>query len=309
MNTPNRKRPFDNTEEERTSGFLFDDSFETCIGGVLLDDEDRPSATTAQLQPVSDLERRIVEEKELLSDPTMNCEIDPEPPTTLPCFAAPSRHPTAIDHPAASVSLIEQQQFLQAIFDGVSNRFHELSFTMACNGNSGAPVLTITHKHLFSHPPLGLISRIQVTIEYKKYSVLVLLRLWRKGEVKDIDDAYEICWYVSSLSGYKFCPGIDPDYYEEEYHKVLLFHVKSVQLCYFPFSRVNSVNCMLWFKPALNLSAAEKAAREIKCPPCKRLVHDLNWQKTKTDDESPARKIKRQDPSSRARLQYMSPLS
>ena len=44
-------------------------------------------------------------------------------------------------------------------------------------------------------------------------------------------------------------------------------------------------------------------------PTLQRLVHDLNWQKTKTDAESPARKIKRQDPSSRARLQYMSPLS
>ena len=52
MNTPNRKRSSerssDNTEEETTLGFLFGDSFETCIGGVLLDDEDRPSATTAQ---------------------------------------------------------------------------------------------------------------------------------------------------------------------------------------------------------------------------------------------------------------------
>lgn len=112
------------------------------------------------------------------------------------------------------------------------------------------------------------------------------------GKVKDTDDAYEICWQISSLSGYKFCPGIEPDYYEEEYHKVLRFHVKSVRLCHFPFSRVDSVNCMLWFKPALNLPVAEKAAREVKCPPYKHLVHDLNWQKTKTDAESPARKIK-----------------
>ena len=63
---------------------------------------------------------------------------------------------------------------------------------------------------------------------------------------------------------------------------------------------------MLWFKPALNLSAAEKAASEIKCPHCKLVVHDLNWQK---DYKSPARKIKCQDPSSRARLQYIPPLS
>ena len=83
------------------------------------------------------------------------------------------------------------------------------------------------------------------------------------------------------LSSYKLCPGINPDYYEEEYHKVLCFHLKSVRLHHFPFSCVDSVNYMLWFKPVLNLSAAEKVAKEVKCPPCKCLVHDFNWQKTK----------------------------
>ena len=72
---------------------------------------------------------------------------------------------------------------------------------------------------------------------------------------------------------------------------------------------MDSVNCMLWFKPALNLSATEKAANEVRCSPCKRLVHDLNWQRKKTEAESPNKKFKYQDPSSRARLQYMSPLS
>ena len=76
----------------------------------------------------------------MLSDPTMNCETDPESPTRFSCFAATSHHPMASDNPTASVSLTEQQQFLQAIFDGVSNHFPELSFTMACNGNSSAPV-------------------------------------------------------------------------------------------------------------------------------------------------------------------------
>ena len=32
-------------------------------------------------------------------------------------------------------------------------------------------------------------------------------------------------------------------------NKVLRFHLKSVRLCDFPYSRVDSVNCMLWFKP------------------------------------------------------------
>ena len=57
------------------------------------------------------------------------------------------------------------------------------------------------------------------------------------------------------------------------------------------------------------MSATEKEANEDRCPPCNRLVHDLNWQEKKTEAENPNKKFKRQDPSSRARLQYMSPLS
>lgn len=53
----------------------------------------------------------------------------------------------------------------------------------------------------------------------------------------------------------------------------------------------------------------EKAASEMKCSPCKRLVHDLNLQRKRTLAESPGRRIKRQCPSSKARLQYMSPAS
>jgi len=67
-------------------------------------------------------------------------------------------------------------------------RFPKLSFTMVHNGSNSAPVLTVTQKDLFSHYPLGPISHIQVTIEYKKYSVFILLHLWRTGEVKDIED-------------------------------------------------------------------------------------------------------------------------
>ena len=61
---------------------------------------------------------------------------------------------------------------------------------------------------------------------------------------------------------------------------MIRFYIKSVRLCEFPFTtRVDSVTCMLWFKPALNLSVAQKEANEDKCPPCKRLLHHLNWQK------------------------------
>ena len=73
--------------------------------------------------------------------------------------------------------------------------------------------------------------------------------------------------------------------------------------------RVDSINCKLWFIPASNISSVEKSANEVKCLVCKRLIHDLNCQKKRTVAKSPSRKIKRQHPSSRAKLQYMSPLS
>ena len=255
MDTPNWKHPSScrlNAEEEMTSGFLFDDSFDTSSDGIFLEEE-QLMVTVTQFQPTK--------VQEMGGDSVMSCESVPESLTRSACNAA-----TATSHPTATVFLIEQQQFLQSIFDGVSTRFPDLSFTMARDGKSSAPVLTVTQKDLFCHPPFVLISRVRLTIEYKKYSVFVLLHLWGTGEVDGIDDAHEICRDISSKSSYKFCPGIDPDYYEQEYHKVLRFDVKSARIRRFPFTRVDSANCKLWFKPALNLSEAQKAASELKCP-------------------------------------------
>jgi len=136
-----------------------------------------------------------------------------------------------------------------------------------------------------------------------------MMRLWSEGEIKTIDDLVDLCTIFSTKSSYKFCPGIDPVHYEDEYHKVIHFHIKSVRQSEFPFSHVDSVNCKLWFLPASNISVTEKAASEVKCPACKHLVHDLSLQRKRTLAESPSRRIKRQCPSSRARLQYMSPAS
>ena len=208
-----------------------------------------------------------------------------------------------------TVSLLEQQLFIQNVFDRVSADFPELAFTISVDGNSRAPALTITQRNLFNHPPFGLTSRIQATVQYKSYVASVLMRSWKVGEVKSVEDVIELCHDFSNKSQYKFCPGINPHDYEEEYHKVIRFHIKTVRLCHFPFMRVDSINCKLWFIPALNIPVVEKTSSEVKCPACKRLIHDLNYQKKKTVAESPSRKIQRQLPSSRARLQYMSPLS
>ena len=84
------------------------------------------------------------------------------------------------------------------------------------------------------------------------------MRTWKAGEVKSVEDIIKLCHDFSNKSVYK-C-GIDPYYYEEEYHKILCFHIKSVQLSQFSFMRI----------PAM-----EKSANEVKCPAYKCLIHDL----------------------------------
>ena len=146
-------------------------------------------------------------------------------------------------------------------------------------------------------------------LQYKSYKVYVLMRLWKEGELTDTGDVIELCNILGHKSKHKFCPGIDPDLYEREYHQKIRFHIRSVRLSSFPFSQVDSVNCKFLFVPAANASVAQKEAMEVKCSACKCLTHYLNLQRERTLSESPAKKIRRQNPSSRARLKYMSPSS
>ena len=89
-------------------------------------------------------------------------------------------------------------------------------------------------------------------------------------------------------SVYKFCPGIDPKHHEEEHHKIIHFHIKSVRLCQFPFMCVDSINCKFWSIPASNIFAVEKSAKAVKCPACKQLIH---YKKGRTVAESPNKTI------------------
>ena len=60
---------------------------------------------------------------------------------------------------------------------------------------------------------------------------------------------------------------------------------------------------------ARNASKEQKDSQEVRCGPCTRLVTDLEYQKRRTAAETPTRKVKRQHPSSQARLSFMSPAS
>ena len=220
------------------------------------------------------------------------------------------RGPVRVEMP--SVSLETQEIFLRNISDTLSVRFLELAFTITrvmVDSTHYVSVLLINQRNLFYHPPFGMMSHVQISVQYKSYVVHVLMRVWKSGTCEGLEEVIALCQMIGANSTYKFCPGIEPDEYEKEFHDVFRFHIKSVWITDFPFHRVDSVNCKLLFQLAHNATESERSAEEVRCSACKRLTSDLNHQKKRTAAETPMQRIKRQNPSSRARLSYMSPAS
>ena len=203
---------------------------------------------------------------------------------------------------------IKNEEFHREVSDMLSTVFPELCFVKA-NDDTGNSMIVITQRTLMFHPPIGFTSRIQVTIRGFNYEVHVLMKKLEFGALESIVNAQELCSRFSVDSNYKFCPGIDAQFYKSYYYEAIRFNIKSVRETAEPFARVDSVNCKLWFQLASNATSAEKSAKEVQCSACKRLVTDLNCQRRRTLAESPGRKMKRQSSSSRARLTYMSPAS
>lgn len=76
-----------------------------------------------------------------------------------------------------------------------------------------------------------------------------------------------------------------------------------------PFNRVASIKCPLYHKLPKNASLVEKAAAEVQCAACKRLVHDLHQLVAKKAAVSPKHKASWMQPSSRYKMKYLSPAS
>ena len=140
---------------------------------------------------------------------------------------------------------------------------------------------------IFAYPPYGMVSRIQGYVQYKIYSVHMLMRLWRKENFEDIEEITALCEIIGEHSHYKFCPGINLEQYMKEYYDVIRFHIKSVHLTEFTFQHVDSVRCKLLFELARNASKEQKDSEEVRCRPCARLVTDLEHQKRRTAAETP----------------------
>ena len=157
--------------------------------------------------------------------------------------------------------------------------FKELAFVMGFYGQEKYPTLTVTQRELHHHPPFGYTSRIHLIFKGNEYAVNVLGFLLQSGSVSTAAEVHELCKMFSSQSPYKFCPGIEWDFYEEQYHSIIRYHLKSVRYCAAPFQRVDSVNCMLWYQLPINAPLVDKHAKEVLCSSCKRLKSDLDWQR------------------------------
>ena len=216
-------------------------------------------------------------------------------------------HHHLIHHSSLVNSVELQESFLQNLSDNLCVHFTELSFSKAYGTTQGNcfPYLLITQRTLRYHPPHGMVSCIQVTVRHKKCSVLELMRMWIEQAIESIEDLVEICKMIGNNTKHKFCPGIEMDHYMEEYYKHMGYHIKSVRLTNFHFCRVDSHKCQLFFEVTYNATREEKQSCELKCYPCKCLFTDLEHQKRKVAKETPTRKIKKQRPSSRARLSYI----
>lgn len=187
--------------------------------------------------------------------------------------------------------------------------FSDLAFVAGYSSKDKQPILTVTQREMHYHPPFGHTSRIHLVIKGNEYVVNILGVAMLSGLVSTDEEVHELCKMFSDQSSYKFCPGIEWDLYEEYYHSVIRYHLKSVRYSSAPYQRVDSINCARWYKLSPNAPLADKFAKEVMCPSCKAMKNRLNSQRKITMSESPSRKIKRQAPSSKAKLSYMSPAS
>ena len=174
-------------------------------------------------------------------------------------------------------SFVKQAETLEAMMQNAERHFPDLVFTMVTTDEQ--PLLQISQRQLYNHPPFGMVSCVQISCRYNTYIAYVLMREWEIGSLGNNEDLNILCLKFCDSSEYKFCPGLNAENYEREYYASIQFHIKSVRRIEFPFARVDSVNCLLWFKLAANATAVEMSSKEVKCRHCKRLVLDLECQK------------------------------
>ena len=189
------------------------------------------------------------------------------------------------------------------------DRYPELSFEWG-TVSGGNCVLTCTRRDLYEHPPLGLVSRAKIVLDERgEYNFQVLLFSKEKGIISTVEEYLALCDKIAVNSGYKFCPGFDPDIYKSTYYDVICYDPKSLRHTTHPVQRIDSCNCILWHKLAKNASIIEKDMLDVMFSACKRLRNELNQRLKKATSITPQQKENRLQPSSHFPEKYLSPKS
>lgn len=215
-----------------------------------------------------------------------------------------------ISHNSASkdTAVASLTHFQQIIMD----KYPDLKATLL-EDSCGSNALEITHNIVHHHPPAGYVHRIRITLFLSSdrcyFDIQVLFVSIKKGVVSSDEDFVELCNGLLHTKGFVFCPGIDYKDYHDNYHSVIRFHSKQVNLMASPFQRVDAKGCLRWYKLPKNATLKEQASHEVLCSICKRLLRDLEHLKKKISLVSPGRRFKRQSASSNYPTKFLSPAS
>ena len=107
-----------------------------------------------------------------------------------------------------------------------------------------------------------------MVIKGNEYIANVLGVLLQSGSLRNDEEVHELCKMFSDKSSYKFCPGIDWNLYEKQYHEVFCYHPKYVRVSLVPYQHIDSVNCACWCELSSNAPLADKFAKEVMCSSC-----------------------------------------
>ena len=136
---------------------------------------------------------------------------------------------------------------LETLVNVEEQLFKELAFVKGYTGLEKRPVYVVTQRELFHYPPFGYTSRINITLKGSDSGIEYVINSLgfhvESGTLTNDSDVHELCQRFSSQPSYKFCLGIDWNVYEQKYHQVIRYHVKSVRYSVSPFQRVDSKNC------------------------------------------------------------------
>ena len=72
---------------------------------------------------------------------------------------------------------------------------------LSVDTDSNQPVVVVTQCELANHPPFGLVSRVQVTLQYV---VHILMRKWESGELDGRESIHAVCIYSRPNLLFKF---------------------------------------------------------------------------------------------------------